>query len=88
MPFCQMDIKNAFLRGDLQEDVYMSQPPRYVVSRKEQLACRVRKTLYGLKQSPQAWFDKLSTIVLQYGFQHPTLDHSVFTRRSSQVSLS
>jgi len=49
----QLDIKNAFLHGDLLEEVYMDQPPGYVLSGSENLM----KKVYGLKQSPRAWFD-------------------------------
>jgi hypothetical protein len=82
-PLYQLDIKNAFLHGDLQEEVYMDQPPGYVVTGSEHLVCQLRKALYGLKQSPRAWFDRFSEIVLRYGFQRSTYVHSVFVRHSS-----
>jgi len=53
----QLDIKNAFLHGDLLEEVYMDQPPGYVLSGSENLM----KKVYGLKQSPRAWFDKFNS---------------------------
>ncbi|KAK8924090.1 hypothetical protein KSP39_PZI019084 [Platanthera zijinensis] len=56
-PLFQLDIKNAFLNGDLQETVYMQQPPGFVTMRESQV-CRLLKALYGLKQSPRAWFEK------------------------------
>uniref|UniRef100_A0A2N9IFK3 Reverse transcriptase Ty1/copia-type domain-containing protein n=1 Tax=Fagus sylvatica TaxID=28930 RepID=A0A2N9IFK3_FAGSY len=61
----------------------MDQPPGYVVTGSEHLVCRLRKALYGLKQSPRAWFDRFSAVVLGYGFQHSTYDHSVLVRHSS-----
>ena len=67
-PLYQLDKKNAFLHGDLKEKVYMDQPPRYVISGSKQLVCRLRKALYGLNQSPRAWFDRFSAVVLGYGF--------------------
>jgi hypothetical protein len=55
----QMDVKNIFLHGDLQEEVYMEQPPSYVDQTHPNLVCRLRKTLYGLKQVPKAWSNKI-----------------------------
>jgi hypothetical protein len=82
-PLYQLDIKNAFLHGDLQEEVYMDQTLGYVVTGSEHLVCRLRKALYGLKQSPRAWFDGFSAVVFGYGFQCSTYDHSVFVHHSS-----
>jgi hypothetical protein len=56
----QMDVKNAFLHGDLQEEVYREQPPSYVDQTHPNLVCRLKKALYGLKQTPGAWLDKIN----------------------------
>ena len=56
---CQLDVKNAFLYGDLQEEVYIKQPPGYVAQRENKI-CRLKKAIYGLNQSPRAWFEKFS----------------------------
>ncbi|MCO5610442.1 hypothetical protein L7F22_064680 [Adiantum nelumboides] len=55
----QLDIKTAFLNGDLQEEVYVSQPSGFVVKGQEQKVCRLCKALYGLKQAPRAWYEKI-----------------------------
>ena len=56
----QMDVKNAFLNGDLQEEVYMEQPKGYVHPEFVHYVCRLKKDLYGLKQAPRAWTDRMS----------------------------
>ncbi len=55
----QMDVKNAFLHGDLQEEVYMEQPSSNVDQTHHNLVCRLKKALYGLKQAPIAWSYKI-----------------------------
>ena len=79
----QLDIKNASLHGDLQEEVYMEQPPRFVAQGKIGKVCRLQKSLYGLKQGPCAWFDKFSQVVEKFGLQKSKSDHFVFYRNSS-----
>ena len=56
----QLDIKNVFLHGDLVEEVYMEQPSEFVTQGEIGRVCYLRKSLYGLKQSPHAWFDKFN----------------------------
>ena len=51
----QMDFTTAFLNGSLADEVYLEQPPGYVVPRKENLVCRLQRSLHGLKQPPRFW---------------------------------
>ncbi|KAL0454779.1 UNVERIFIED_CONTAM: Retrovirus-related Pol polyprotein from transposon RE2 [Sesamum latifolium] len=61
----QMDIKNAFLYGDLNETIYMEQHPGYVAQgEKQRMVCKLKKAIYGLKQSLRAWFDRLNRIIV------------------------
>ena len=62
-----LDIKNVFLHGDLAEEVYMEQPPGVVAQGEISRVCRLRKSLYGLKQSPCAWFGKFSEVIEKFG---------------------
>ena len=70
----QLDIRNVFLHGDLQEEVYMEQPLGFVAQGEIGKACRLRKSLYGLKQSLHAWFGKFSQAVETFGMQKSKSD--------------
>ena len=59
----QLDIKNVFAHGDLVEEVYMEQPLGFVAQGESGLVCKLRRSLYGLKQSPRAWFSQFSSVV-------------------------
>ncbi|RVX02515.1 Retrovirus-related Pol polyprotein from transposon RE2 [Vitis vinifera] len=82
-PLYQLDIKNAFLHDDLVEEVYMEQPPGFVAQGESGLVCRLRHSLYGLKQSPRAWFSRFSSVVQEFGMLRSTADHSVFYHHNS-----
>jgi Reverse transcriptase (RNA-dependent DNA polymerase) len=75
-----MDVKNVFLQGDLDEEVYMDPPPGYPTQGNK--VCLLKKAIYGLKQSPRAWYGKLSTALIQFGFKHSATDSSMFIKRS------
>src|SRR6516165_7589582 len=83
-PLHQLDIKNAFLHGELQEEIYMEQPPGFVAQGESGLVCKLRRSLYGLKQSPRAWFGRFSTVIQEFGMIRSESDHSVFYRHTSQ----
>jgi hypothetical protein len=70
----QMDVKTAFLNGDLKENVFMSQPKGFVVKGQEHKVCKLIKSLYGLKQALQAWYGKLTEHLLKLNFKHFNLD--------------
>ncbi|XP_026443007.1 uncharacterized protein LOC113342801, partial [Papaver somniferum] len=78
----QMDVKNAFLHGDIQEEVYMRPPPGMSYSPNQ--VCRLRKPLYGLKQAPRAWFENFSNVVLRFGFTQSAYDSAMFTRSTTR----
>jgi len=66
----QLDVKNAFLNGELREEVYMQPPPGYFVP--EGMVCCLRRSLYGLKQAPHAWFQRFASVVTAAGFSAST----------------
>ena len=83
----QLDIKNVFLHVDLQEEVYMEQPSGFVAQGEIRKVCRLWKSLYGLKQSLCAWFDKFSQVVEKFDMQKCKSDHSIFYRNSSSCII-
>ena len=77
----QMDVVTAFLNGKLDEDIYMEQPEGYVVPGKENLVCHLKKSLYGLKQSPRCWNKSFKEFMVSEGFEQSAADPCVFIRR-------
>ncbi|GJT27324.1 retrovirus-related pol polyprotein from transposon TNT 1-94 [Tanacetum coccineum] len=77
----QMDVKTAFLNGPLKEEVYVSQPEGFIDPEFPDHVYRLKKALYGLKQAPRAWYDKLSSFLIEHGFTKGIIDPTLFTRR-------
>ena len=59
----QMDVKTAFLHGDLDKEIYMEQPEGCIIKRKEDYVCKLKKSLYGLKQAPRQWYKKFESVM-------------------------
>nr|GFA85070.1 hypothetical protein [Tanacetum cinerariifolium] len=76
----QMDVETAFLYGSLKEDVYVCQPEGFIDTDYPSRVYKLKKALYGLKQAPRAWYEELSTFLLQNGFSKGTIDPTLFTR--------
>ena len=82
-----MDIHNAFLHSDLHEDIYIKLPPGFRPT-KPNVVCKLKKSLYGLRQAPRQWFSKLASALRDYGFQQSPFDHSLFTFARKGVFLA
>jgi Reverse transcriptase (RNA-dependent DNA polymerase) len=80
----QLDVKNAFLHGNLKEEVYMKIPPGFENEQFKGKVCRLKRSLYGLKQSPRAWFDRFSMVMKKLGYQQSNADHIMFIRRKEE----
>ncbi|KAK8926133.1 hypothetical protein KSP39_PZI018401 [Platanthera zijinensis] len=80
----QMDVKTAFLHGDLEEEIYMRQPEGFEAKGKEDQVCRLKKSLYGLKQSPRMWYQKFDTYMLELGLERSNSDHCVYFQRKGE----
>eukprot|EP00253_Pinus_taeda_P011391 PITA_11391 len=74
-----MDVKSAFLHGDLHEEIYMEQPLGFIQI-DSSLVCRLKKSLYGLKQAPRAWYAKMDNFLLESGFSRCHSDNTVYTK--------
>ena len=83
----QMDVKTAFLNGELEEEIYMEQPEGFVVPGYEKKVCRLLKSLYGLKQAPKQWHEKFDRTLISAGFCVNEADKCVYYRFSGTVGV-
>eukprot|EP00253_Pinus_taeda_P032276 PITA_32276 len=79
----QLDVKTAFLHGDLDEEIYMEQPEGFVQHRNKKFVCRLKKSLYGLKQSPRQWYKKFDSFTLSQNYIRSEYDHCVYFKKLS-----
>ena len=77
-----MDVKNVFLHGDLQEEIYMKLPSGMTNSSPHEV-CKLKRSLYGLKQAPRAWFEKFHSTILSFSFTQSQYDSSLFFHMSA-----
>nr|GEW76686.1 retrovirus-related Pol polyprotein from transposon TNT 1-94 [Tanacetum cinerariifolium] len=83
----QMDVKTAFLNGNLREEVYVSQPDGFVDLDNPNHVYKLKKALYRLKQAPRAWYDMLSSFLLSQDFSKGSVDPTLFNRRNDNDLL-
>jgi histone deacetylase 1/2 len=83
----QQDVRNVFLHGYLEEEVFMRQPPGYENKSHPHYVCKLDKALYGLKQAPRAWYSRLSSKLQQLGFQPSKADVSLFFYNKGGITI-
>ena len=81
MELVQMDVKTAFLHGDLEEEIYITQPDGFKVARKENWVCKLNKSLYCLKQSPRQWYRRFDQFMIGQNYTRSNFDHCVYFRK-------
>eukprot|EP01018_Ginkgo_biloba_P031117 Gb_21340 [translate_table: standard] len=77
----QLDVKTTFLHGDLDEEIYMEQPEGFIQDRKRRFVCKLKKSLYGLKQSPRQWYKKFDSFMVSQNFTRSEYDHCVYFKK-------
>lgn len=83
----QVDVNNAFLKDDLKEEVYMTQPFGFEDHNHPTAVRRLIMSIYGLKQAPRAWFEKLQTTLISQGFKNAITDHSLFVLHTPTLQI-
>ncbi|KAE8297894.1 Copia protein Gag-int-pol protein Copia VLP protein Copia protease [Larimichthys crocea] len=83
----QMDVVTAFLNGHLEEEIYMEQPDGYIKPGQEHLVCKLKKSIYGLKQSPRCWSKTFTESMKDIGFNQSTSDPCVFVRARQELEI-
>ncbi|KAJ9537516.1 hypothetical protein OSB04_030249 [Centaurea solstitialis] len=80
----QLDVKSAFLHGDLKEMMYVEQPEGYIKAGEEHKAYRLKKALYGLKQAPRAWHSRIEEYFMRNGFKKCSHEHTLFVKNGKE----
>nr|KYP54683.1 Retrovirus-related Pol polyprotein from transposon TNT 1-94 [Cajanus cajan]KYP54687.1 Retrovirus-related Pol polyprotein from transposon TNT 1-94 [Cajanus cajan]KYP54691.1 Retrovirus-related Pol polyprotein from transposon TNT 1-94 [Cajanus cajan]KYP54695.1 Retrovirus-related Pol polyprotein from transposon TNT 1-94 [Cajanus cajan] len=75
-----MDVKSTFLNGTISEEVYVSQPPGFENDLLSSHVFKLNKALYGIKQTPRAWYDKLSSFLISHNFIRGKIDSTLFRK--------
>ena len=77
-----MDVKTAFLNGDIEETIYMMQPENFVSGDSKSMVCKLNKSIYGLKQASRQWYYKFHQVITSYGFEENAVDYYVYHKFS------
>ena len=80
----QMDVKTAFLNGNLEEEIYMDQPIGFVSKGQEDKVCLLKRSIYGLKQSSRAWYFRFHEAIISFGLSMVSEDHCVYVKKTTK----
>jgi Reverse transcriptase (RNA-dependent DNA polymerase) len=83
----QMDVKSAYLNGDLEETIFMELPPGYTSPGSTGKVCKLKKSIYGLKQAGHQWYQKLSNCFDRIGLTKSSVDHAMFYSHSNEGTM-
>ena len=83
----QLDVKSAFLNGDLKEEVYLVQPEGFVQKGHEHIVCKLKKAIYGLKQAPRSWYIKIDTFFNQKGLVKSKNDPNLYMKKDKEGNI-
>ena len=87
MELHQMDVKTAFLNGDIEETIYMVQPEYFVLGDPKSMVCKLKKSIYGLKQASRQWYHKFHQIIISFGFEVNVVDDCVYHKFSGSKHI-
>ena len=82
MELHQMDVKTVFLNGDLEEKVYMKQSEGFISNGNDHMVCKLKKSIYGLKQASLHWYLKFHNIISSFGFMENVMDQCIYHKVS------
>ena len=78
----QMNVKTTFLNGDIEETIYIMQPENFESEESKHLVCKLKKSIYGLKQASHQWYQKFDQVITSFGFKENTVDQCIYHKIS------
>ena len=82
-----MDVKTAFLNGDIDETIYMVQPENFVSGDTKKMVCKLKKSIYGLKQASRQWYYKFHQVIISFGFEMNMVDDCIYHKYSGSKHI-